>query len=741
MNNTIYETTAYVNISTDFLRPLFPSIPDWLKQQPWAVWVAEPRQNQPGKFDKAPRCPSGGYKIGANKPELFGSYLDACNAYERGNYTGVGVLLTGDGLVGFDIDNYADTFAARSEVEQWIDSAMQAGAYCEVSPSGTGLRLFMKGVLKGTGRKKGHLEIYGNVRFLTVTGHVYRPRLTGNVQQDLIDGAQFADRFLGLIDAGVPTSSSAPVTTGTPIRPIGVASVPIDLQIRLSSILMPEYLLTDPAQIDPKHRALFHGDLSGYGGDHSAADMAFVGYMARIGLSADEIDTVFRASGLYRKKWDEMRGDQTYGQRTIAKALEGLATRVEQETGGDGYKSPLWENSSHYVPRFYPNGMPSREFVGPEVEPGIRLFPLGALSALAALGATGKTSVLISIAGHVAAGKDWNGRPLKQAKVVIFCVEELQAELDRKFSALVVDWSEEDRGQAIANLRLVSLLGKDARLTKIDRGQYLGTGVAEQLIEFVNGFGLKDGLIIFDHMQGFASGDLNVSETAVSVCREANKIVEATGSAVVFAAHISKANIDAEKPDQGFAVGSLAFENAVRQMIGMVVMSEAAAKPFALGDLRKEYVLLGLPKTNYTATGNGIWLKKELMPAYHTIRMKPANLKAQVSAAAKSANEKLADRMNDYLQKRPWATRNQLEAASGIDGPLKASKAKVREVLKGMLDTGEVELVEVTQKDRQQHGLPKQVKQVLVVKSAGKLASHGVIGNGVEGFNTLPSKG
>ena len=166
-------------IRQQWLEPQFDNIPDQLKQQPWAVWKAEPRPNKPGKFNKAPRSPATGMKIGANKPELFGTYDEAVSAYQRGGYTGIGVLLTGNGIVGVDIDDAESTFASMPNLKAWLASAIKDGAYCERSPSGTGLRLFIKGALPGTGRKSGPLEIYDNTRFLTVTGYVFPPKNGG----------------------------------------------------------------------------------------------------------------------------------------------------------------------------------------------------------------------------------------------------------------------------------------------------------------------------------------------------------------------------------------------------------------------------------------------------------------------------------------------------------------------------------------------------------------------------------
>ena len=160
------------NTTQAWLIPQFAAIPTGLKAQPWAVWIAEPRDGKPGKFNKAPRSPKTGHKIGADKPQLFGTFEEAEAAYHTGKYTGIGLLLTGNGIIGVDIDDCKVTFANQLTVEQWVIDAINLGAYCEYSPSGNGLRLFMYGNLPDKGRKAGSVEIYDNARFLTVTGHV-----------------------------------------------------------------------------------------------------------------------------------------------------------------------------------------------------------------------------------------------------------------------------------------------------------------------------------------------------------------------------------------------------------------------------------------------------------------------------------------------------------------------------------------------------------------------------------------
>ena len=71
---------------------------------------------------------------------------------------------------------------------------------------------------------------------------------------------------------------------------------------------------------------LFYGDTSDYSGDDSAADLALCSKLAFWSENNPQIlDAMFRQSRLYREKWDKVHsGDgRTYGEMTIAKALEG----------------------------------------------------------------------------------------------------------------------------------------------------------------------------------------------------------------------------------------------------------------------------------------------------------------------------------------------------------------------------------------------------------------------------------
>jgi primase-polymerase (primpol)-like protein len=157
---------------TDFLPPRFENIPDGLSKFKWAVFKAEPRPNHPGKFNKAPRSPESGKLISVNEPDSWSTLRRCKEAYETGEFTGVGVLMQEDGWVAIDIDDYANLQTdIRQRVDDWLALCLARDEYIERSPSGKGLRAFVRGHLDGTGRKIGALEMYSKARFMTVTGH------------------------------------------------------------------------------------------------------------------------------------------------------------------------------------------------------------------------------------------------------------------------------------------------------------------------------------------------------------------------------------------------------------------------------------------------------------------------------------------------------------------------------------------------------------------------------------------
>jgi RecA-family ATPase len=366
-------------------------------------------------------------------------------------------------------------------------------------------------------------------------------------------------------------------------------------------------------------------------------------------------------------------------------------------------------NLDDFVPQYEAAGLPPREFVGPRVGEA-RLFPLNALSIFVALGAGGKTSSVMAMAAHIASGKTLLDQALKQRRVTMFFVEEEQLELNRKFSAIVQEWTDAERREAQKNLRLVSLTNHDPRITHMEGRGIVEAPFVDQIIELTVPFGAE--LIVCDHLQGFTSGDLNNSDTATVLARAANRIVSQTGAAVVFTAHTSKANIRAEAVEVGFVTGSLAFENAARQVTGIIRMPDSDAKRWGLEATCDQYIKVQMPKNSYGPANQIAYLKKEYVPDFHTVKIVPWQPPTGTSLFV-SAEDRLSEAIMTAIKGKPGVTRNQIDQMSGEKNTLKASKDKVRRAIERLLSKGVLEEVVPTEEQRKSLGMRQQARKFL----------------------------
>jgi putative DNA primase/helicase len=108
-------------------------------------------------------------------PASWSSFAIVAEAAARNGW-GIGFVFNGDGLVGIDLDDCRDP--ETGTLAQWASEIIEGlQSYCEVSPSQTGVKLFVRGALPDRFSKQhkrpdglGHVEIYCTGRFFTVTG-------------------------------------------------------------------------------------------------------------------------------------------------------------------------------------------------------------------------------------------------------------------------------------------------------------------------------------------------------------------------------------------------------------------------------------------------------------------------------------------------------------------------------------------------------------------------------------------
>jgi hypothetical protein len=164
------------------LTPVMSNIPEELKAlQRWVAWRHEPRNpgDEPSKVPYDPRALNS--RASSTDPATWGTFEQAETAYaeregDADAFTGLGLVLNGDGLDGIDIDHCVTDGKPDPAALKLLDDLN--AAYVEISPSGTGLRGFgyAPPLEKGVKGKYGALnvELYSTGRYLTLTGHTIK---------------------------------------------------------------------------------------------------------------------------------------------------------------------------------------------------------------------------------------------------------------------------------------------------------------------------------------------------------------------------------------------------------------------------------------------------------------------------------------------------------------------------------------------------------------------------------------
>lgn len=423
----------------------------------WICWRYEEKD---GRVTKIPYDPRSGRRASSTNPATWTTYEQACAA--AGRYDGVGfVFARGGGVVGIDMDRCVGEDGVLTESDQRIVRAFDT--YTEFSPSRTGVHLFVRGGLPPGKRRRGRYEIYEEGRYFTVTGErVPGTPATVAARQPEID------RFHEWIAGRDEDDAGDPVPRPTPITAYAAQIDDVDLLERARR-----------AKNGELFEALWRGDLSGYGGDHSGADLALCNLLGFwTGGDPVRVDRLFRLSGLMRPKWDERRGETTYGDRTIDVAIrslqdvyepgvelgrivwrgrDGRAVRIDAETGE---VLEAEETTAGEAPRFVVHW--AAEALEPQppipwtvenvAAPGMVVVWYGA-------GGTLKTYALLDMLVHVALGLEWVGFAVTAGPALIVDEESGPRRLRRRLGEVM----RQHGADAGLNLAFVSLSALNLR--------------------------------------------------------------------------------------------------------------------------------------------------------------------------------------------------------------------------------------------------------------------------------------
>jgi hypothetical protein len=402
----------------------------------WLVWRYEPAKATNGKppakpYTKVPIDARRNHYASTTKPWTWTNFLTVCNTYEKYHgeqCDGVGFVIP-PGTVGIDLDDCVNGGIPEPWAEQII---ALMDSYTELSPSGNGIRIFVRGQIPGKRNRAGTIEMYdsNSPRYLTVTGHRIGTRETVERRQEQLN--TFYAEVFGSESQAVEPLTSAPSTLDNPETPEGMD------EGRLAAILD----IATRAKNGDHFSQLWAGDWAGAGyPSQSEADLALCGLLAfYVGDDPTGVDEVFRRSGLYRDKWED-RDD--YRQDTITKALDGkeefydwgmtdIGSRIEEVIGASTSVVPTFAGSTPTVVAPTTRSEPKRRGyfydellkLPPCTWQIDRILPAESVACLYGPSQSGKSFVALDMSLCVATGKPWLGdHKVVQGKVVYVAAE------------------------------------------------------------------------------------------------------------------------------------------------------------------------------------------------------------------------------------------------------------------------------------------------------------------------------
>ena len=280
------------------------NIPPELRALPqWLLWRYKSLPD--GRKTKRPIRADNGMYASSTDRDTWCELSIALNSKIKAD--GIGFAVTAeDPYTGVDLDHCINK--QTGEINPLAEEIVaRLNSYTEVTPSGEGLRVWVKGQLPNNGNRKkwGDLEVemYDRGRYFTVTGLLWMnsPPTIEARQAELDD--------LHAKIWGAPKDSKQ--------QALGPTNC---------------YLLSDQEVIERASNArnghrfasVFAGNIAEFGNDHSRADQALCNHLAFwTGGNAEQMDRIFRQSGLMRDKWD--RAD--YSSQTIQKAIQDTPNR------------------------------------------------------------------------------------------------------------------------------------------------------------------------------------------------------------------------------------------------------------------------------------------------------------------------------------------------------------------------------------------------------------------------------
>lgn len=595
---------------TGYLTPIESAIPAALDHLPGCVWGTEtdPKSGKPAKRPAHPRTRR---PLSTNAPGTWPAFAEARQAYRDHpqGAAGLGVLM-GAGMIGVDIDG---AFLASGELKAGAAAIINANpeGYWETSPSGRGVRGFVRGKLPGdfTNRKAtGNdgetfgLEVYGGSagRFLTVTGQrlaTSRAEPETVTPEGLATLATFRKQ---------PKTESAPLPIEAPDRSIDDLSEG------------PELSADDLCELAPYVRDFL---TTGATDDRSGSVREVARALRWAGLSGPQVLTWLQACPTtWQVALDHRRGDD-------AAALEYLQNHhVVPAVAEDWTPATVVALFEVLAPELAPEGLliyASMCDVDTNPPPPRRwawtgYATRGAVTGLFALGGVGKSMLCQQAATAVANGVPLLGIPTERGPALALFAEDDPDELRRRQSGIFRTLGVEPQTGA-AGLYIAARAGQQNALVTFNSDNLPRPTPLFKALQ-AEARKVRPVLIVLDNIAQMFTGNENDRAQVTAFCNLLTGLALDVDAAILLVGHTAKGE------GSQFS-GSTAWDAAVRARLflsrgddGVLTLAKAKSNYAALDSLEMVRADTGgfvLHRAGDVAQAAFPQLRRELLQAVH----------------------------------------------------------------------------------------------------------------------------
>lgn len=244
--------------------------------------------------DKLPKNAITGRNAKSNDASTWSDFETAKKGMEKYKFDGLGFMFA-NGYFGVDLDKCIDKV---DFVDEFVDTLK---SYNEISMSGKGIHIICKGELPTGQRRKNNVEMYSSGRYFAMTGNIYNEKYC-DIKECTEQIKPLHEKYLGEQTQKFDYKK-------TEFEKVDFTDDELLEKARQS-------------KNGSLFQLLYNGNWEGIYKSQSEADLAFCNLLAFwTQRDYQQMDRIFRQSGLMRTKWDRITGGTTYGTTVIKRAI------------------------------------------------------------------------------------------------------------------------------------------------------------------------------------------------------------------------------------------------------------------------------------------------------------------------------------------------------------------------------------------------------------------------------------